>query len=127
MKPKITLNATEEMVKQLGEEWSGKYVFHQLTGQEFFDIDDELIDELRKQGKDVMLVPQNMVNQQIIYKSVTHNGKPIKDELPIPAKLLNILLQPALKLNTLTLQESTDIFLQPSKGKKEDSKDQEPT
>ena len=116
----MKFEATPELIAIIGEEWAGTYEVRQLMAPEYLSIGDELIDKMRKQGKEIFSIPPHHANELLVYKCVEHNGKPIKR--PIPSKLLELLLPEALKLNTLTLDERRDIFLRPVTAQKTQKK-----
>ena len=112
-----TFKATPKLVEALGEEWKGTYEVKMLMADEYINIGEELVDDLRKQGKEEVL-PKDFKksdwNMRLLHKAVLHNGKPI--EKNIPSKLLDLLMPLVLQRNTMTLQEKQEDFLECSTG-----------
>jgi len=104
--------ATQKLVDAIGKEWAGEYVIRQLTSTELLNIGDEVIEDARKQGKNIFEVPAHYQNERLVYKCVTLDGKDIKYGT-MPSKLMEILMRPVFELNSLTPQERQEVFLQP--------------
>ena len=106
-----TFKATPKLVETIGKKWAGTYKVRQLNSREYIAIGDELIEEMRKLERNILDVPQAYANEMLVFRCTTHNEKPL--ERPLPSKLLELLLVIALELNTISLDERRDIFLQP--------------
>jgi len=111
-----TFNATKGLIDLLGEEWAGTYTIRQLNSTEFIHIADELIDDMRKQGRDVFTVPAWYRTERMVYKSVLHNGEPVPFGT-LPAKLFELLVLDVVSLNSLSPQEKQELFLVPTEIK----------
>lgn len=106
----LKFKATAKLVEELGKEWEGEYEVSQLPANEYVNLGDELVDEARKQGRDVFDVPRSQFNMRLVLKACRHNGKALPQS--VPSKLFEILANIALPLNTLSLAEKQELFLE---------------
>ena len=109
---KKEMKLSKEFIDIIGKEWDGKYTFLQLNSLEYISIADEVIGQLREEGKNVFLIPEIYRNERLVYKAILLNGEPIPHGT-MPSKLLELLLPEVLKMNAITLEEKQEIFLLP--------------
>lgn len=121
MKPHRTFDLPETVVKEIGEEWRGKYTVHLLNAREYLTVAEEMVQELRESKEWNGQISDIDLRYRITVKAVTLNNKPLDAKKEIPSKLYEMLSMFALPLNTLSVKEGQDLFLASSTAKKPES------
>jgi hypothetical protein len=122
MKPVKTFSLPQQIVKQIGKEWDGKFTVHLLNAREYLEVGEDLIAETRSKNPSWNgELPETELRYRLVCKAVTFNDKSINPETEIPSKLYEILQVEALPINTLSRQEVTDLFLPSPKANRQDS------
>jgi len=114
-----SFKATPKLVEAIGEKWDGTYEIKMLMADEYLSIGEEIMDDLRREKKEGEEVkPEELkksdFNMRLLFKSVLHDGKPLKK--PIPAKLIDLLMPLVARRNTMSLAEKREDFLECTTG-----------
>ena len=100
-------------VAMLGDKWAGVYKIHILSAREYLQVGESLVQQQRQRDANWNgQMDMNELRIMLVCKATLHNDKPVDPEMP--SKLYEILSMIALPLNTISVQETEQLFL-PSK------------
>jgi len=106
----------ELSAKQVGKEWAGTYTVEVIYAPDSISMYSELDELIEKQGidpKDKRKI-QILLNWLLVKYSTKKDGKPLPDR--IPHKIYELLVIPSHQLNTMTVEEGQDLFLESSEA-----------
>ena len=97
----------------LGDKWAGVYKIHILSAREYLQVGESLVQQQRKNPNWNGQMDMNELRINLVCKATLHNDKPVDPEMP--SKLYEILSMIALPLNTISVQETEQLFLPSNK------------
>ena len=100
----------------IGDKWAGVYKIHLLSAREYLQVGEQLVQKQRKDPNWNGQMDMTELRIMLVCKATLRDDKSLDTE--IPSKLYELLSAIALPLNTLSTQETEQLFL-PSKQAKQ--------